>query len=918
MRRLIFILLLSVMYSVSSVASVWHNFNVDATTISAMGATYAKEGVVELDSKTKLDSILSHYTKSTVATGGIFLAKKYEHDSRKDVRLFANEEFWYYKTIYNLVKDGIMPRVINVTCLFVQEPKQIFFWGPYLFKTTNTVEQLCQEFEAVVTNGKLSFKDLVFLTVNGQFKKYFDLLERFKELTGMDWKAMLDKLGDFGKGLSWEDVKEDVEKFGKNLATVGKNTGMNIWDDASRIGDVFKAGPAEIIKIYNGYKGMYNQLKDVKDVQGLLKRVVDLENPNWMSQIFDVSDYNINGYMTSYIKELQGTYKTQMYYIKRKSAGETVLLDYVPKEGMPKEGYRNDGPEKHGIPPTGWEEWLCEGPHEFTTTGDADFINRVNDGKGAHLLLNDQNLRENTMRITGWDYARMKQYEDDHPGHELHVDFSYLHHDYVNYKGHYKNHNRLDTYCFRAATERITDSFTADSILYEEMYDSQTMDYKTFMDKLERRKQGYEQQMQDKGDTDYGKGYTYVIEAGESRDYTVADEAKLKGVYSVTFLAQCKNSLSIGDGVFSWKENSRSQGSSITKKSQELAMMRKGESFTEEDISELTQKVSALNTEIEQLKSQQTRNDAQLQELWSKRNQAIMAGNDALASSYYRQWNDLNSQQAQLKSTISSKEAERNTYDSYIEQYYNDLSQESDNDYNRIPKYMDMYAGAYQIQWNDAGKWDENNTFTRLGYSQSGKFPVKFTAKLTLARKPSYFLGIRIHRPILQVEYSLTSDNPSQTVLESMDLDPDADPKVNEEKVNNRLKELLADYPDCDITLDYQKSQNVEADDDEDKIHLLFASDRLEVARGVLDKLVQINSQLMTMERLLYYKKTLKGFFGAILGALKDGSERGDIAHAAFLEWRNASLRAMEKQSPTYKSGSDGSTDSKTDSKEGS
>lgn len=81
------------------------------------------------------------------------------------------------------------------------------YWGPYLYKTTNSVVSLCKQFEVLVTNGKRTFKDVKFLVLNESLERYFDLAK----LGNVDWKATLDNLSNFGEGLSWEAVKEDFQ-----------------------------------------------------------------------------------------------------------------------------------------------------------------------------------------------------------------------------------------------------------------------------------------------------------------------------------------------------------------------------------------------------------------------------------------------------------------------------------------------------------------------------------------------------------------------------------------------------------------------------------------------------------------------------------------------------------------------------------
>ncbi len=92
-----------------------------------------------------------------------------------NVNIWSSDENYYYKRIYNIVSRGIIPKTIDVAKLMVKDPSTAIYWGSYLVKTTQDVKSLCQQFESVVTNGKLSFKDLPFLEIADQFKQVFDI-----------------------------------------------------------------------------------------------------------------------------------------------------------------------------------------------------------------------------------------------------------------------------------------------------------------------------------------------------------------------------------------------------------------------------------------------------------------------------------------------------------------------------------------------------------------------------------------------------------------------------------------------------------------------------------------------------------------------------------------------------------------------
>ena len=129
----------------------------------------------------------------------------------------------------------------------------------------------------------------------------------------------------------------------------------------------------------------------------------------------------------------------------------------------------------------------------------------------------------------------------------------------------------------------------------------------------------------------------------------------------------------------------------------------------------------------------------------------------------------------------------------------------------RIPSNMRELQAMYKLQWQDEGEWVNGSgeyTFVRHAYCPSAKANVTYTAVLKLARKPKYFLGIRIHRPILSVDFTLSGNSSAENVV--MKLDMNKTEKERTEEVNKRLKELMEDMPDCSISIRYEYSNKVD------------------------------------------------------------------------------------------------------------
>lgn len=893
MRKYIIIFLLLAISSVSQAA--WHSINYDALTVAAMGTAYEKQNVVEQKAATAVDSVFRHYTRSNVAMAGIMVTKAMEHKNLSNVKYFSDEEFMYYTQIKNLVSNQIMPNIINVSYQFIQHPDNILYWGPYLYKTTNNVENLCKQFETLVTNSKLSFKDIVFYTVNERFKDYFDLLKMGKNV---DWAQLFDRLGDFGKDLSFDQIKEDFSHLKNTIANIGMGAFDKGLEDATTIGKVFKSSPKEIMKMYSQFKDIYDNYKEASDAESLAKSLLNASDPNWMNNLFDVSDYNINNYMSSYVKELQGTYYTQVYYIKRIDEGKKVIAQFTPKKGQPGAIYSKK------VAPSGWgSEWLQNSGYHYKGKGPSSQgeINSTSDY--PHVKKSNIEILNYVRDYAGYGQSFVDSYKASNPGkHNISISSTLYHEDRVNYLGHPGNHNRNDRYCFKSYAFTITDSWSNDTILYEEMFDSKTMDLDTFKKSLERRKQGYEELQQDEADAGHDNPYKYVIVCDPKREYTEADQSSVKGKASVTFIAHCGNSNELGSGTFSWKVNSKKQKDRLSDVSIDLAMGA-ADQVSDDDLNQLTQRESELQSQIDDLKKQETELDNQLQKLASKILQYRQTGNTAMVNTLMDDYERLSAQKDDVVAQREDAEAELQKNNEAIQSYYEDMMDTADDSPLRINSNMEQLQALYQIQWNDDESWQKNEAeyvFTCTGYSRSGKFPVTYEAKLTLQRKPQYFLGIRIHRPILQVEYKLTSDQASSSVIEVMELDSNMSDKAKAEKINNRLDELKKDFPNCSIELDYQAARTDIVDEDEDQIHLLLPSERLEVARSILDRLMWINNDLVNIYHHMQYRKTIKQWFTKIWLDLTDRGARGDIASVAFANWKAAARTAKQKQSSSY------------------
>lgn len=862
-----------------------------------MTAAYEVEIAMETMANGHLQNILNHYRSASVATAGILVSKKKDRDAMRNPGLFASEENYYYTRILDMVKNRIMPKFISVASLMVKQPENAIYWGPYLLKTTTNVEQLCKQFELVCTNGRLSFKDVQFLLINDKLQAVFDLARMGGEV---NWKELLDKLGDFGKELSADDFVEDFKNFGGKLASIGQNTADSNWAEISKIGDIFHSKPKEIYNMFKSFKKQYDNYKKAGNVKNILLSVIKTADAEGVANLFKIDDYNVSGYISNYVKELQGEYYTQRWYICSRKSGKQVLVDYIPKPGKPTTPSADMGWFE------GWEEWV---EYSYKENG-KDPAGHLPSMKHSNYSESLSEMQSKTYQYSGWSLSRINEYKNNNPTHNIDVAYTDYHEDRAIYRGKWGGHNRLGIGCFRARGMKITDSWVDEKILYEEIFDSQTMDLKTFKEKMKIRLQGYQDETSDNDDNT-----TYHLECDDPHYYTMADEKKMEGCSSVSFVANCKGGAKLGEGSFNWKENGK-QGKHLNEASKGFAM-EEAPGAEEGEINTLLDKRKEYENQIASLKKQISDNDKRMRSLLQQKNQALFKGNKTQANALQKQYDELSDANAALKQQLNTTQNQLNQLNNGIDEYYKDQADNRDGKY-RINDNMAELEGMYQIQWSDQGEWVDGNSqyiFIRHGYCPSVKSLVTYTAALSLAQKPKYLLGVRIHRAILSVDFKLTSEYAADNVVAVMQLDMKKSEKERAEEVNAKLKELTEDLPDCNISIKYNYAGSSEEEDDADAIHLLWACDRLDVAREIDFQLVSIYNQLVLLEKVMDSRTTILDFLKHKIFDAVGRASRGTIADYALSRWQDASVKAAQKASFRGSVSEDNETDKNNNSK---
>ena len=249
-----------------------------------------------------------------------------------------------------------------------------------------------------------------------------------------------------------------------------------------------------------------------------------------------------------------------------------------------------------------------------------------------------------------------------------------------------------------------------------------------------------------------------------------------------------------------------------------------------------------------------------------------------------------------LKSEKSTAERELAEY-TQAKQEAIDGENAATDDYYRIPAIMQDCKNAYNLSWNGTGAW-EGNTFVRTASMPNINGTITFKATISIARKPKYFLGIKIHRAIVQISWTLTTEYSDTQVVAVINLDPSKTDQQKADEVNAKLSEIAREYPNCDPTVEYAKSSPVESDDTEDTYHLLWSSDRLDIARQIDSRLTKIYADLVSLEKMMHYKHSIIDILRSIAPLDTDQGRRLTLIEKCRKRWlRHA---ANSAHSDTY------------------
>lgn len=839
MKRYLFIIILFVCAAVPMTAQ-YYSVNYDKRTVAEMTAAFASEAATEAYYAEQVAKIREYYQAAEVAAAGIFTSKFLDRRALTDLGLWTSStENYYYRRIYNMVSAKIMPKIWTVAGMMLRSPQNALYWGSYLYKVCEETKTLCYQFESIVTNSRLSFRDIAFLEINQELAAILKL----SELGDVDWKNLLDNFSDIGSNFTKDNLKADIDNLyamGVSLASAGAGNAVSSIVGNSNFNGTLMDKTSSVIEIAENTYDLYNNLS-TNAGNTLLQFVGGQEG---IANLFSLSNYNTTAWITDYAREGMGQYYTQRWYIYSVDQGGEKLCDYYP--------------------PTD-DDAILYGDHWYRiSTTDPDFYPSSSQREAA--LQNSENH-------AGWSRSRVQQLNNSNDGYNYNI--SYYSSAYILSKK--KSGQYAKAYAYEI---HVTKSWYRQEVKYEDVFDSYSMDMATFRAGLNARLADY---------NDNEDGIRYYIGSDSKRYYQATNAEKMAGCETATISVTCHDGTKLGEGSTQYKCSQC--GGSINAHTKQCSMAT---TITSESVntSEIDAKIAETEGRIASIDTEIARLEAENSNLLKQ----IQTSSVEDAARYRQQYNANKDRISVLKSEKGAAEKELADYNQAKQEAVDGENAATD-DYYRIPAIMQDCKNAYNLSWNGAGAW-EGNTFVRTASMPNINGTITFKATISIARKPKYFLGIKIHRAIVQISWTLTTEYSDTQVVAVINLDPSKTDQEKADEVNAKLSEIAREYPSCEPTVEYAKSSPVESDDTEDTYHLLWTSDRLDIARQIDSRLTKIYADLVSLEKMMHYKHSIIDILRSIAPLDTDQGRRLTLIERCRKRWlRNA---ANSAHSDTY------------------
>ena len=899
--------------------------NIDTQTISAISAAFAAEEAQELMTTQALDDIRKNYESSLESATGIFAVQRLKHNALKDVDIWSGEEEnMYYKRIFNLVKDKIIPKTATVALACIKDPTTALYWGTELAKIVSDTQSLCQEFVSIVTNCSLSFDKIIFFKLNPDFERLINLAN----FNGENWEEKLTqmfKLPERPKDGDRDEMKEYIKQLAKPLINLAASSagldglrdllekGLEYKDYANiftggALGDLDKYGIAD------GFENFNTMLNDntgswLDAAKGELANYLNYTGGNAEEILGKILQYGVmdgKDWTSTYANPDADKYYTRTAQIYTWVSGREDFCDYYPplfssgKDGTPNQ-YEDMKASGHYLEIRPWST------QDSPSKGSAEY-NKV--------------LAHSAEMAGGWTKERiddLKAHDDPRVNYYYNYGLASWWYNYINgdennvvagwgacYIHAYRNWNYKEV-----VYESSVDTYNQSEEAWEKQVEAER-------DKWNQRAK-YEYNVTDKivqsDNTDPNNpstldkvknplyGQTFYIYWGSKNSYEKANADKLKGATHVSINVTCHDhaNVQLGECVYKCSDHDDSLdedgGQCALGGNDEQAKREQDMQKLQDQIASCQQSLEATNKEISSVQSQMYALNLKY------------SNHEITSDEYVEQYAVLNEKKKQLQD-------QANRYQSAINQS-NEALTDMQTTYvsgtgEKIKDYESEAQMMFSIRWSGQGKYerqpDGSYLYSRVGQMKDGSAAagstggktITFKAEVTVKEEAVYFI-FRIHRSRNRIKAYIETDGDNATTLEQIEFSADESETSKEATVNQKLQSWREVYPDCDVSYVVDYTNDSVNPEDDDVPHLLYSSDRLAIARHIEARLLHIYGRLVTLEKFMSYRRTLLDWLideGKKLVRLDVGKKK-TLTDEVLQRWR-----AMSHEGWSYTSGS--------------
>lgn len=911
MKTKIIVSLIAVLLQVMPIHASWYySINFDYKTIGLMSASYVALFEIENKNESYEHDVMKHYAEATGYSTAIYSEKMMMYNSLKDPGELAKENCLYYNAIYKLVSEGIIPKTISVLKLCLKDPKQALWWGTRLNTVMSETENLCHQYQSVVTNGKLKFNDIPFL----KFKQEYADLVDLSIANGKDWKEQINNIfsANFESCNSEDSLEVSYKTFPTMVAKIA-SAGANIYSsvmDYAPYYSKFKNTISEVNSIIGNFQNIDSFESGVCNTLGALSSVAEL---------VETSNYSEDGWINSFQEDNSESDFTQTVKIVYHDYGTDTIAWYDPPTFVDKiptttiKASELDEYCKQNV--TANPEWYC------IVSGSSCTDKSIGYDFSSSEMESMYNYSEQRAGYSRASYLADQETNKD----------KYTYHFYENLLTHREHRIRekdhVDIYPFKAGaaylhctrwhdwkTELQSFEFDSDKEDYDAFKDRVNLALQQAREKANAGKYDYQAQTYDENgkaleqidgtksvvNPYYGLNpENIILDWGTKNYYQHTTANQLAGATKATFKVTCHGEYDLNNGKFvhmcehgkkSWIHQNTAGWDHCD---DNVATIQECifDNVTEIDDptdNTIEDSIAYYKEKIETLETQRSEvlNEQKALDITVDKDKYIK-----LQDEYNSLSNEIDNCNSILgEYTRNKEEAEAEKYNQITE-----LSSSS------LADVMETLSRTYQIEWENA--YDDPSNFvnmgdylqyTRIGSCDSRGGSMVFTAKLSFD-EPGFkakwikIFGAKIfmrRRARALCEYHLKAYTTEENVIEEMDVDG----KSKEEAaqlVEERRKELQANYdPDsCQVTvqLAYKEQQN---DSIEDVQHLMYPADRLDIAQDIYARLRKIYIELVYVERYMQYKTTwgqlIKGYFPYVRN---DSGLKTSIASVCLRRW---------------------------------